>query len=145
MTTRTSLTAFLTVLAVILLAVDPAGPQTRPAATVAMAPIQDLHPAPARNAAPSAPDATIQLTTPGVYQGTLPGADPDGDPVTFELIRANGPFDLVDPASGKFTYTTPPDADLRTARVVYRVIDADGLDDLATLTVRSAAATRYRR
>jgi hypothetical protein len=95
------------------------------------------------NQAPAAADATIQLTGLGLYEGTLPGVDPDGDPVTFELIRATGPVDLIDPSSGTFTYTQL--ADVRSGSIVYRIRDDRGLDDLATLTVRASIATTYRR
>ncbi len=78
------------------------------------------------NNAPVVPtDTEVQLPDWSNYEGTLPGSDPDGDTMTFEITKAFVPIVITDPATGAYRYE--PLANTRFADVEYRVTDAHGL------------------
>jgi len=101
-----------------------------PAATPA--PVTDQQPDP-ENHAPVAPDdTTVQLRDWQVYEGMLPGSDPDGDALRFEIVSSFVPFHITDPATGAFRYD--PLTMKKSGEVEYRVVDEHGLSDWGKIT-----------
>ncbi|HVS62060.1 MAG TPA: Ig-like domain-containing protein [Thermoanaerobaculia bacterium] len=97
------------------------------------------------NRPPLAPDATLpgsgeaELLEDEALTGTLPGSDPDNDPLIWAVVTppASGSFEL-DPATGAFTYT--PEADFNGVdSVVYSVTDDEGESDQGTVSFTVAA------
>lgn len=85
------------------------------------------------NQAPVAPDdTTVQLTDWEVYEGVLPGSDPDGDGLRFEIVSSFVPFQITDPATGAYRYD--PLTLQKRGEVEYQVVDEHGAHDWGKIT-----------
>jgi len=91
------------------------------------------------NVAPTATDTAVEGQEDTAILGTLQGDDLDDDPITFSLVTepAKGTVELVDPATGDFTYT--PDENIN-GEDSFTFAVSDGLEDSApatcTITIR---------
>jgi Ca2+-binding RTX toxin-like protein len=87
------------------------------------------------NTPPVANPGTITVGEDSEVTSTLPGSDPDGDPLTFSIVDGptSGSVTLVDPTTGSFVYT--PDTDFNGFdSFVYEVSDGK-VSSTATVTV----------
>ena len=84
-------------------------------------------------------------TTPHV--GVLPGADADGDALTYSIVTngTGGTATVTDAATGAFTYVPTANAN-GTDSFVYRISDgANTADETVSVTLKSAPLRTWRR
>jgi hypothetical protein len=84
------------------------------------------------NHAPVAGESTASLPDWEVFEGVLPGSDPDGDALRFEVSRSFVPFQITDASTGAYRYD--PLRSQKSGEVEYRVYDEHGLVGLGSIT-----------
>jgi Bacterial Ig domain len=91
------------------------------------------------NLPPTATDGSLSTNEDTVAAGTLSGADPHGDPLTFTLVGNGslGTATVTNALTGAFTYTPNPDA-FGTDTVTFAVGDGTFTSNTATVTVTIA-------
>jgi photosystem II stability/assembly factor-like uncharacterized protein len=115
---------------------DGAGPipgVIAPSGTSSAQPVPSVSsPAPAGNRAPVAEPSVVQLLDWEAHEGVLPGEDPDGDSIRFQLVSGPSGFQFIDRDTGAYRYR--PINQTKTEILEYQISDEYGAYHTAQVT-----------